>query len=241
MSESELNADTFKAPDGQPDAGNAMRDRIKALYMRYHDNPAYLATVLGGFCLISALILASSYMATLDPIAIRQKEDLQSSLALVIPASLHDNDLVHDAFTIKDTNGARTVYPAYRQGTLTAVAYQVSAVGYGGPILSIIGVDPNGTLLGVEVLQHTETPGLGDRIESKRGDWIKQFSGRSLAEPSEAQWKVKKDGGYFDQLSGATITPRAVVLSVRSGLEFFKAHKDEILTCPDGSCKGNRS
>nr|WP_321463527.1 electron transport complex subunit RsxG [uncultured Cohaesibacter sp.] len=237
MSEADINAAELPSPDGSPSIWNKKRDKLTRFYEKHRSNPAYLALLLGAFCFICAVILASSHMATLDPIALRQKEDLQSSLARVIPSSLHDNDLVRDAYEIKDAAGSSMqLYPAYKDGAFAAVAYQVSAVGYGGPILSLIGVDKDGTLLGVEVLQHTETPGLGDRIESSRGSWISQFTGRSLGDPAAEQWKVKKDGGYFDQLSGATITPRAVVLSVRNGLQFFKKHQEQIIHCPKGIC-----
>ena len=238
MSEADANACDLDASEGNPTRWQKTKDKLGALYLKHRSNPVYLAVVLGGFCFIAALILASSYGATLAPIANRQKEDLQASLAKVIPATLHDNDLVKDAYVIKAENGTeKTVYPAYKNGDFAAIAYQVSAVGYGGPIISIIGVDAQGTLLGAEVLQHTETPGLGDRIESSRGSWISQFFGKSLETPDLAQWKVKKDGGYFDQLSGATITPRAVVLSVRNGLQFFKVHKQQIVSCPKGKCE----
>nr|WP_321457615.1 RnfABCDGE type electron transport complex subunit G [uncultured Cohaesibacter sp.] len=237
MSEAEMNVGDLQSPEAEPSVWQKTKDKLLAFYEKHRSNPVYLATLLGGFSLLCAFILASSYVATLDPIALRQKEDLQSSLAKVIPATLHDNDLVKDAYVIKDDAGTeKTVYPAYKNGAFVAVAYLVSAVGYGGPILSLIGVDKEGSLLGVEVLQHTETPGLGDRIESARGDWIRQFLGHSLGNPALEQWKVKKDGGYFDQLSGATITPRAVVLSVRNGLQFFKAKQDKIIHCPKGIC-----
>ncbi|SFN61651.1 electron transport complex protein RnfG [Cohaesibacter marisflavi] len=238
MSDADIDANNLQTPDSSPSAWQKSRERLAAFYERHRDNPIYLSVLLGGFCLICALILASSHLATLEPIALRQKEDLQSSLAKVIPAALHDNDLVKDAYALKAADGTETMlYPAYRNGAFAAVAYQVSAVGYGGPILSLIGVDKEGSLLGTEVLMHTETPGLGDRIESSRGDWIKQFTGRSLGDPEPEKWKVKKDGGYFDQLSGATITPRAVVLSVRNGLQFFKAHQEQIVHCPKGICE----
>jgi len=91
--------------------------------------------------------------------------------------------------------------------------------------------------MGVRVIQHAETPGLGDKIEARKTDWIKRFTGLSLGNRTEAQWKVKKDGGEFDQFSGATITPRAVVRAVHKGLAYFNAHRAEILdtkTLPGG-------
>ncbi|WP_316859741.1 RnfABCDGE type electron transport complex subunit G [uncultured Cohaesibacter sp.] len=239
MSETELNADELSGPD---DASGLCRKMTKSLadfHTRFHANPLYLAILLGGFSLICALLLSSSHLATLDPIAQRQKEDLQNSLALVIPAALHDNDLIKDSFLLKDKDGAeKRVYAAYKDGRFEAVAYQVQGIGYGGPILALLGVDRSGKILGVQVLQHSETPGLGDRIEANRSDWLSQFTGLSLITPGRAQWKVKKDGGRFDQLSGATITPRTVVQSILGGLDFFEAHRETLLNCPKGNCEG---
>jgi electron transport complex protein RnfG len=93
----------------------------------------------------------------------------------------------------------------------------------------LIGIDEAGKLLGVRVLQHTETPGLGDKIEVTRSDWITHFTGKSLGDPSDDKWAVKKDGGPFDQFSGATITPRAVVNTIRDGLRLFASQRDTLL------------
>jgi electron transport complex protein RnfG len=93
----------------------------------------------------------------------------------------------------------------------------------------MLGVDPQGHLLGVRVTSHKETPGLGDKIEEKKGDWILRFTGLSLGEPAIDKWKVKKDGGQFDSFAGATITPRAVVGAIRRGLDFFAIHREQML------------
>ena len=98
-----------------------------------------------------------------------------------------------------------------------------------GEIKLMMGIDAAGKLLGVRVLAHKETPGLGDKIEVKKGDWILRFTGLSLGNPPAARWKVKKDGGEFDQFAGATITPRGVVRAIHGGLKFFAAHKAELL------------
>ncbi|WP_319529261.1 RnfABCDGE type electron transport complex subunit G [uncultured Cohaesibacter sp.] len=210
--------------------------KIGGVYQSVRSNPAYLATLLGGFSLATAIILASGHMATEAAIQQRQKEDLQGSLSMVIPAKLHDNDLVRDSYDLKDISGAvKRVYPAYLDGKLQAVAYQVTGLGYGGPILALLAVDREGTILGVRVLQHAETPGLGDKIEANRSSWIDSFTGQSFAKLPEEKWKVKKDGGYFDQLSGATITPRAVVQSVKGGVDFFTSHMSELLEGPKPS------
>jgi len=108
------------------------------------------------------------------------------------------------------------------------VAFETVGQGYGGAIRVLLGVDKDGRILGARVLAHTETPGLGDKIEVDRDDWILDFDGKSLGEPPPERWAVKKDGGDFDQFSGATITPRAVVKSVKQGLELFAAHRDAL-------------
>jgi electron transport complex protein RnfG len=105
----------------------------------------------------------------------------------------------------------------------------MSSYGYGGKIMTIMALNPEGKVLGVRILSHSETPGLGDKIEIEKDDWVLSFNGRSLGAPSSAQWGVKKDGGHFDQFSGATITPRAVVKAVKSGLELFAKNQEKLL------------
>lgn len=197
---------------------------------RLRGNPLFQALLLGLFATLAAAILALGNAGTADAIRQRLAEDLQASLRQVVPAGLHDNDLLADVVALPGGDGKPlTVYRARREGVVTAVAFQVVGQGYGGPITSIIGVASDGELLGVRVLQHLETPGLGDKIEEKKDDWILGFAGLSLGDPPKDKWKVKKDGGRFDQFSGATITPRAVVVAVRQGLEFFAANRARLL------------
>ena len=161
-------------------------------------------------------------------IAQREAEDMLESLAQVLPDSIHDNNLLHDAISIKGEDGKPlTVYRAMKQQHITGFAYRQIAYGYSGEIDLMLGVKPDGELLGVRVLAHAETPGLGDKIETTKTHWILGFSGRSLSNTSESEWHVKKDGGVFDQFSGATITPRGVVKAVHEGLVFFSKHRDE--------------
>jgi electron transport complex protein RnfG len=109
------------------------------------------------------------------------------------------------------------------------VAFGITAQGYAGPIELILGLDTRGQILGVRAIAHAETPGLGDKIEASRDDWILGFNGLSLSDPPSERWAVKKDGGDFDQFSGATITPRAVVGAIKTGLAFFAAKRDTLL------------
>ena len=120
------------------------------------------------------------------------------------------------------------VYLAKKQGEVNAVCFKfVAPDGYAGPISLVMGIDRNGEILGVRVITHVETPGLGDKIEISKSKWVLSFNGKSLDNLTLEQWAVKKDGGTFDQFSGATITPRKVVQAIRRGLDFYKSHKTE--------------
>ncbi len=195
----------------------------------------YPSLLLGTFTLLAASLLVFADRLTREPIAERGAEDLKASLAQVIPLALQDNDPVADALSIPSATGVPIrVYRAMRQGRVTAVAFQVTGLGYAGPIELILGLDPQGRILGARVLSHRETPGLGDRIEATKDDWILGFEGLSLGDPPESRWAVKKDGGDFDQFSGATITPRAVVGAFKKGLQLFTTHQAVLLAPAPG-------
>ena len=185
--------------------------------------------VLGGFSLAATLLLTLAYGLTREPIAKSALEDLRQSLAQVLPASIYDNNPAADTVQLQIDGKPLLVYRASKAKHVTGVAFETSRKGYSGDIRVLLGVDENGKLLGVRVLKHTETPGLGDKIEVGRSDWITRFNGLSLGNPPEAQWAVKKDSGQFDQFAGATITPRAVVNSIRDGLRLFAAHRQTLL------------
>ena len=206
-------------------------DDLEALRQRL-DYQTYLLAAAG---LVASLLLGFADLATRGSIERRQAEDMLATLEQVLPSSVHDNDLLHDVKTVSDTaeNGAGSVqvYLARKGNEITAVAYKWLAVGgYSGPISVVMGVDSNGTLLGVRVVAHAETPGLGDKIERSKSDWITFFEGRSLENTPAERWRVKKDGGDFDQFAGATITPRAVVGGVQGGLKFFQRHRAELIS-----------
>ncbi len=186
--------------------------------------------ILGVFCLGFGLLLAATDQLTVKDIAARAMEDRLNSLSQVIPESIHDNNLVTDAIAMKDGQGNEiTVYRATKGGKVTGLAYEIFGSGYAGKMKLMLGVDMQGKVLGVRVLAHKETPGLGDKIETKKGDWILRFTGLSIGNPPVDKWKVKKDGGQFDQFAGATITPRGVVRAIREGLEFFAANKAQMM------------
>ena len=185
----------------------------------------------------AGLILSLVEMATRAPIAEQRRQETLRALKAVLPPADHAVDADTVALvTGQDKRGrdvVRTFYRGRQQQVLTGVAFQVVAPdGYSGDIVIMVGVDPVGTVTGIEIIRHAETPGLGDKITLPGFKQI--FAGKNL---DNADWRVKKDGGEFDQITGATISPRAVVGAVRKGLEFFRDHRQEIL---DGTKEGDR-
>ncbi|SJM91402.1 putative oxidoreductase [Crenothrix polyspora] len=191
--------------------------------------------ILAGFALLASVLLGITNCSTQSTIQQRLDEDLISSLAEVVPGALYDNDLLQDTITLPSADynlGANEtlVYLAKKSGKVSAVCFKLTAPdGYSGAIDMIMGIDRDGNILGVRVLSHKETPGLGDKIEVSKSDWILKFVGRSLDNLSRGQWAVKKDGGEFDQFAGATITPRKTVQAVYRGLQLFKAHQAQLI------------
>ncbi len=201
----------------------------QALEPAYKKRIGYQGTLLGGFATLAATLLVMGDLSTHDTIEQRLADDLRASLSQVIPDHLHDNNLLDNRITIQHENKEVIVYQGISSGHASAVAYGVSGQGYAGEIKLIMGVDAAGEILGVRVLAHAETPGLGDKIEEKKDDWIFSFNGLSFEKLTENLWKVKKDGGHFDQFSGATITPRGVVKAVKEGLHMFHQHRAQLL------------
>ncbi|WP_426415216.1 electron transport complex subunit RsxG [Aestuariirhabdus sp. LZHN29] len=207
--------------------GLAKRGVVKPSYTQ---RPAHFAAILGMLSVLSGTLLTFGYIGTADAIAQRMKEDLQRSLQQVLPPTHYDNLPSERPVQVRLLSGEELIaYQATLEGMLSAVAFEVEEAGYAGPIRMVMGVSAEGEILGVRVLAHTETPGLGDKIEVARDDWVLGFNGHSLRSLSSRQWAVKKDGGEFDQFSGATITPRAVVRGVHRGLEWHRDYGDQLL------------
>ncbi|MGZ8164236.1 MAG: electron transport complex subunit RsxG [Methylobacter sp.] len=191
--------------------------------------------VLAGFALVASVLLGVTNCSTEGTIQRRLDEDLIKSLEEVVPVALHENDMLQDTLDIPSAEyniGANetTVYLAKKSGNVTAVCFKFTAPdGYSGAINMIMGIDRDGNILGVRVLSHKETPGLGDKIEVPKSDWILNFVGRSLDSMAPAKWAIKKDGGEFDQFAGATITPRKSVQAIYRGLQLFKAHQEQLI------------
>lgn len=188
----------------------------------------YQAALLGGVALVTTAALALADKATSADIAAAQARDMQQSLIQVLPGK-YDNDLLKDTVVLQEAGGDVTVYRARRAGQVEAVVFRVSGNGYAGAIDCMMGIDRNGHITGVRVIRHKETPGLGDKIEPAKGNWIYGFDGKYLGDPVPEKWAVKKDGGVFDQFAGATITPRGVVKAVKGGLDFYDRHKAQLL------------
>jgi electron transport complex protein RnfG len=202
----------------------------------YQNRVAYHATLLGGVALLAGTALIIANQSTRQEISKRLDEDTRASLQQVLPQQLYDNNPLEDTLTLPEGDITVTVYRARKAGRVTACAYGLTTnQGYNGTIKLLMGVDRDGTILGVRVLSHAETPGLGDRIEKEKSDWILGFDGRSINNPGQAGWKVKKDGGEFDQFTGATITPRAVVKAVHEGLEMFEQNRELLLANTQGA------
>lgn len=196
----------------------------------FRDRLPYQPALLGAVTLAAAAALSLAHVATREHIAAAEARDMQMTLAQVLPPGFADNDLLHDVMDVPDAaGGARRLHLARRDGRLAGVVFGTSARGYGGDIRLLMAVARDGRVLGVRVLKHSETPGLGDKIEFARHPWITSFNGRSLQDPPPAKWAVTKDGGIYDGFAGATVTPRAVVRGVREGLEFFHARRERIL------------
>ncbi|WP_245391549.1 electron transport complex subunit RsxG [Thioflexithrix psekupsensis] len=193
---------------------------------------AKATSVISIAALVGAVLVAGTYQATRAQTAQNERNTLLRTLNQVMPADYYDNELLADKidYPANTSHAASiTVYRAWQQGQARGVALMTSALeGYNGRIQLLIGLDAQGTVLGVRVLSHQETPGLGDAIEHRRSDWITAFNGRSLENPSSTGWQVKRDGGIFDQFTGATITPRAVVRAVYHALQFYQQEKSTI-------------
>ncbi len=193
------------------------------------------ALVMIVFGVAGTFILAITNENTKAPIAQSEALARMDLFRQILPENLHDNDLLKDTIQIAPTDLLGdidlTVHRARINNQPAAVILEsVAPDGYSGNIKLLIAVKYDGSLSGVRVLAHKETPGLGDYIEIARDTWIKQFDQQSLQTKNEKEWQVKKDGGTFDYMAGATITPRAVVKAVHKALQYYAENKDELFS-----------
>ena len=188
------------------------------------------------FAVLGAALVGLTFTQTIDDIKYNEKLTLLKKLNNIIPAESYNNDLLLDTVSIKPNRllGTKQVSLAYRardnDKNVAVVFTSIAANGYNGPIHLLVGVNVNGHLAGVRVVKHRETPGLGDVVEISRSNWILDFNDKSLGNPDDKGWKVKRDGGIFDQFTGATITPRAVVNAVHDALVYFETNQDMLFS-----------
>ncbi|WP_061242950.1 electron transport complex subunit RsxG [Ectopseudomonas composti] len=192
------------------------------------------ALVLGLFAIGTVGSVALLQQGTAERIAAAEREAQVRALAEILPAGSYDNHLLDNRIELNAPElghrSPQSAYLALKAGQPSALILPVTAPdGYSGAIHLLVGIYADGRLAGVRVLSHKETPGLGDKIELAKSDWILGFAGKSLSDPAEEGWAVKKDRGDFDQFAGATITPRAVVKAVHGALRYFDTHRAQLL------------
>ena len=203
-------------------------------------SPVFGAAALVLFGLLGAVLVTLAWHQTAEPIEINERNYRLRVLNEIVPASRYDNALFDDSTSAFDpellgSNEPVTAYRARKAGAPVAVILPVVAArGYSGAIHMLVGINADGTIAGVRVSSHRETAGLGDNINIDRSQWILGFDNRSLRDPPPAQWLVRKDGGQFDQFTGATITPRAVVKAVHNALLYFEANRNRLFEEPIG-------
>jgi electron transport complex protein RnfG len=196
------------------------------------------SVLLGLIALLGTALLAGVNNLTYNQIAEQEKQRVLQQLNEIVPVATFDNDLLTDVIEIDDKayfdhQAPVLVYRARMGSTPVAVMMIVTAPdGYNGDIKLLAGISAGGEILGVRVISHKETPGLGDPIDIKKSDWINGFTARSLNNPVSSGWAVKRDGGQFDQFTGATITPRAVVKIIHNTLLYYEINRQRLFDTP---------
>ena len=193
------------------------------------------AGLLAVFAAVGSGLISGVYEQTKEPIAAAERAAEAKQLLEIFPRDSHDNELIDDGFAV-DAEGPLlalrergTGYRARRNNEVTGIILPATARdGYSGDIRLLVGIDRGGAVAGVRVLSHRETPGLGDKIELKKSDWVLSFDHKTLADPAPDRWAVIKDGGDFDAFTGATVTPRAVVAAVKSAMEYSQNNRSAL-------------
>ena len=189
---------------------------------------------LGLFAVVGTSFVAVTENNTRKIIADNERRVLLRNLHVLLPAEKHDNDIVSDTrsvppATLLGTEKDSLIYRARLRGKpVAAVFNSIATNGYSGKIHLLVGVNFDGSVVGARVVKHAETPGLGDSIEAEKSPWILNFDGKSLDNPGQNRWFVKRDGGEFDQFTGATITPRAIVTAVKNTLLYYEKNSTHI-------------
>ncbi|MDH3991894.1 MAG: electron transport complex subunit RsxG [Gammaproteobacteria bacterium] len=198
------------------------------------------SVLLAVFAVCTTLLIAGTYLSTRDQIAVEKRRAEEKALLQVVPRERHDNSMLDETIPVgPQTPGLgltenKRIYIARKQGEVVAAVIPATAPdGYTGAIDLIVGVNTDGSIAGVRALAHKETPGLGDKVDIRKSDWVLGFNGRSLGNPEIAGWAVKKDKGVFDQFTGATITPRSVVAATLRVLQFAQENRESLFGAND--------
>tara|TARA_R110000737_G_scaffold3578_2_gene12148 strand:- start:22491 stop:23132 length:642 start_codon:yes stop_codon:yes gene_type:complete len=191
--------------------------------------------ILALFAISCTAAVGMVHLLTKERIEIQAQQQLVNQLNQIIQIDSHDNEMFRDCITVVTDNNSDllidVIYRARFNGVPTAAAIKtVAPDGYSGNIELLIAINTDGSVSGVRTLLHKETPGLGDKIELRKSTWITKFSGKKVLDENDNRWAVVKDGGMFDQFTGATITPRAVVNTVRKTVNYFQANQETIFT-----------
>ena len=187
---------------------------------------------------ICTALVAATHRLTEARILANEKALLEQSLQPALANVFFDGGVSESRLVVEPPhelpgNDRALIYRVYAQEQPVAALFAVTARdGFSGAIRILVGIEYDGTVTGVRILEHKETPGLGDKIESSRSDWVYQFDGRSLGDPAVTGWAIRIDGGEFDQLTGASVTPRAVIKAIRDTLLYFDANRDAIFSAP---------
>jgi electron transport complex protein RnfG len=190
--------------------------------------------ILAAVAAVCTSLVALTFYTTKEKIDANEQAYIEQSLTPVLSGIAFDNSLPASAHTIRPPhelpgNEMAIVYRAMNKGVPAAAAFEVTAPdGFSGPIRMLIGIDANGVVTGARAIRHKETAGLGDQIETSRSDWIHQFAGTSLDAPARSAWTIRRDGGAFDQMTGASVTSRAAVNAINQTLQYFESNREAI-------------
>jgi len=194
------------------------------------------AATLATIAAVCTTLVAATHQLTATRIAENDRMMLEKSLQPALANLFYDSSVTESRLVLSPPHelpGSEpaVIYRVYSGETPVAALFVVSARdGFAGPIRILLGVNYDGVVTGIRILQHRETPGFGDKIDSRKSDWVEQFAGRSLRDPQASGWAIRSDGGQFEQLTGASVTPRAVIKAMRDTLLYFDTHREEIFS-----------
>ncbi|WP_448566094.1 electron transport complex subunit RsxG [Thalassotalea ganghwensis] len=200
------------------------------------------AKLLAIFAIACTALVSLVHLSTKSEIKRQEQQQMINSLVSIIPDNNHNNDMYQDCIIIDDRALSPEIEKAYLakfdDKPVAAALTTTAPDGYNGKIHLLVAINTDGTVSGVRTIKHQETPGLGDKIEKRKSDWIDSFKGKRIASDVDSRWAVRKDGGMFDQFTGATITPRAVVKAIKNSINYFNQHKTTLFA-QSGNCQEN--